>query len=229
VAGAVNVAHAARDNRCRGLIHFSTARVWGLTTSPEGRSEDASPAPGDNLGKMALEAEQKLLEDFNDGSFPVVVLRPVTVFGKGDERGGCAKIIAALQRGFFPLLDGGAARRSLLHAENLADRVERLIDKGWKGGATYGVSDFNVSLCDFTALVKEHCRFALTPAVPLSLAGHLQVLDRYLSPLLPVETPVADAIARMSTDFVIHTRLFEHDYGYAPRLSLREAVAATLS
>jgi nucleoside-diphosphate-sugar epimerase len=153
----------------------------------------------------------------------------VTVFGKGDERGGCAQIISALKRGFFPLLDGGGARRSLLHAENLADRVELLIDKGWKGGATWGVSDFNVSLRDFAALVKEHRTFALTPTVPLALAERLRVLDRYLSPVLPAENPVADAIARMSSDFVIHTRLFEHDYGYAPRLSLREAVAVTLS
>lgn len=138
--GTADLAQHARAAGAAGFVFISTIAVYGAELERRVCDETVPPVPNSPYGQSKWEAEQRLAEVLAD-AVPHVTLRPSVIYGPGD-RGNFARLIAAVQRGSFPVVDGGGARKNTLYVRNLAETL------AWVGqhaaehsGRVYNVAD----------------------------------------------------------------------------------------
>lgn len=119
---ALKIANKAKQEGVKQFIFLSTMGVYGAET---GRiTKDTEPRPKTLYAKSKYEAE-KLLNELNDDSFKVAVLRPPIVYGK-DCRGNYPRLAnMALKLPFFPDIKN---ERSMIYIDNLSEFIRLIID-----------------------------------------------------------------------------------------------------
>jgi nucleoside-diphosphate-sugar epimerase len=122
VVGTRNLVAAARGTGVERFVHMSTTAVYGEEEQlPLPVVEDVEPHPSRAYGKAKLGAEAEVWVARDD--MPVVVLRPVSVYGPGAVKlVGSAVLDAAIER--FAGLDTLAVHKEpveqrLLHVDDL--------------------------------------------------------------------------------------------------------------
>jgi hypothetical protein len=141
VEGTERVLAAARAAGARRFVHMSTEAVlW--RGQPLRDVDESHPCPASTPYLYAeAEAERRVLAA-NAPGFETVVLRPRFVWGPGD-RTLVPEAREMVERGAFVWLDGGRARTSTTHVENLAHATVLALEKG-RGGEIYFVTDGEV-------------------------------------------------------------------------------------
>lgn len=120
VGGARVVATAARHASAR-LLLVSSIAVLG---------------PDTPYGRAKLEAERVAREICPDA----VIIRPAVVYGPHD-RGSVARLIRAIDRRLGVVVGDGSNRKSLVHVDNLADRLLELVRRTELGGTWVAADD----------------------------------------------------------------------------------------
>jgi nucleoside-diphosphate-sugar epimerase len=122
VVGTRNLVAAARGTGVERFVHMSTTAIYGEKEQlPLPVVEDAEPHPSRAYGKAKLGAEEEVWAAGDD--MPVVVLRPVSVYGPGAVKlVGSAVLDAAIER--YAGLDTLAVHNDpieqrLLHVDDL--------------------------------------------------------------------------------------------------------------
>ncbi len=119
---ALEVANKAKQEGVKQFIFLSTMGVYGTETGHI--TNDTEPRPKTPYAKSKYEAE-KLLNELNDDSFKVAVLRPPIVYGK-DCRGNYPRLASmALKLPFFPDIKN---ERSMIYIDNLSEFIRLIID-----------------------------------------------------------------------------------------------------
>ncbi len=171
VVGTANVLVAARDAGVGKVVTTSSSAVYGI---PEHNPVDESSPrrPLEAYGRAKLEAEALCAEAVASG-LDVTVIRPRTILGHG--RLGIMVILFELvaEGAAVPVLDGGANRYQLVHAEDLADACLRAGDR--PGGLAYniGASEFGTMRDTLEALCRHAgtgARVRSVPSAPARLA-----------------------------------------------------------
>jgi nucleoside-diphosphate-sugar epimerase len=118
VCGTKNVVAACRAEGVEQVVYMSTASVYG-SGPHRGASEEQAVLPKSVLSRSRADAELMVLDAGG------AVLRPDMVFGDGDRwfGSGLARFTAAIGG----LVDGGAARMSMIHVDDLATIVARTV------------------------------------------------------------------------------------------------------
>ncbi len=138
--GTGRVASVARRRSASGFVFLSTIAVYGAQLEEHSCDESTPPRPTTPYAKSKLEAERELEAQLT-GSVPFVILRPAVVYGPGD-RGNFARMIRAVSRGPFPLIDGGRAMKSSLYVADLATVMILMADDlDSCDGETFNVAD----------------------------------------------------------------------------------------
>jgi nucleoside-diphosphate-sugar epimerase len=228
VGGTRNVLEACSRHGVRQLIHCSTIGVHGSVL--EVPADEESPFnPLDLYQETKLEAEQEVWRHHRATGLPVTVIRPISMFGPGDQR--MLKLFRLIQRHRFVMVGEGDALFQPAYIDDVVDafrlclRNERALGEAFiVGGDEY------LPLRDLVALI----------------AGELGVPPPRLKvPLRPV-LALARACERLCVPFGIEPPLhqrrvsfFQNDraftvakarrvLGFAPRMTLRESVRATI-
>jgi nucleoside-diphosphate-sugar epimerase len=209
------------------LVHLSSVAVYG----PSGRyrkdglkTDETTPlAPlpdGAYYARSKRESEELVLGAHAAGDIWATALRPTVIYGTRD-RQFVPRMGRMLSRGFAPLIGGGGAIFSLVHAENVADGVVRAAASDAAGGRAYNLAnDFEVTVRRFFELAGEglgrRIRFVKLPlpvargalravkAVTRALTGGgLSVVSSASLSLLTRDNPFSSERARA-------------DFGWAP-------------
>jgi nucleoside-diphosphate-sugar epimerase len=176
VAGTRNVLRAAERAGAR-LVHVSSTAVYGESRYRHRPTVETDPLPRlprwDRYGRSKQEAERTVIAARQVGRVRAEVVRPTVMYGPGD-RQLAPRVGPLLSKGIFPLVGGGDATLTIVHASSVADACVRALESGTAEGGVYNIAqDFDVNVRDFVRLAGEGLgRRVPAPPVPVA-AGRL--------------------------------------------------------
>lgn len=222
--GTRNLLKAAAACGVRRFVFFSSVKAMGETTEAC-EDEDAIPTPRTPYGRSKLEAEQAVLEYEGQG-LETVCLRLPLVYGPG-QKGNLMRMIAAVDRGWFPPLPEFGNRRSMVHVRNVIDAACLAAEHSAARGQRYIVTDAEHHT---TREIYELIARALGRPVPswrvpaavlkrLAYAGDLGA--RLLG--MPIGFD-SDAITKLATSAWYSSGKISRELGYRPIVSFESAL-----
>ena len=161
----LEVANIAKNAKVRQFIFMSSMIVYsGCGTTHI--TKDTKPKAENFYGDSKLQADLKL-QEMNDDSFKVVVVRPPMIYGKGSKGNYPQLVKLATKLPVFPIVYN---KRSMLHIDNLCEFIKLMIDNEESGVFFPQNSKYtNTSdMVQMIASVKGH-RIIMLPGTSLSI------------------------------------------------------------
>ena len=210
------------------FLYCSTCGVHGEVAPPA--DENSPYNPGDIYQQTKVEAERVMLGLHRDRGLPVVVLRPVGIYGPGDRR--FVKLFRGVARRKFPMMGRGDVFYHLTHVEDVARGFIRAAEMGAgvNGEAFILAGARYTTIKELVELIAKKAGVAppwlRLPAGPLYAAAAVcEVVCRPLG----IEPP----LHRRRLDFFRKDRAFKIDKAreilrWEPTVELDAGIAATL-
>lgn len=123
----------------RKVVFASSVKACGEGGSTM-LSEDCTMPPQSEYGKARLAAENMLLEAARHHGLDTTILRFTLVYGR-DNKGNVPRMIAAIDRGFFPPLPEVHNRRSMVHVDDVVQALRLVAQSPAARGQRYIVTD----------------------------------------------------------------------------------------
>ena len=151
VKGSINVFEAIKRNNIKFLIYTSSGGVYG-------NEDKYNPFPETHYGAFKLAVEGIARAYFNESLISSVGLRPFVIYGPGREIGGTAGVTLACKAAKQNLkyTVGFSGKAGFVYVEDVANLVERLIDKAPVGALTINVNGITASVEDFLSIIKKN-------------------------------------------------------------------------
>lgn len=128
----IETAKKAKVDGVKQFVFMSSAIVFG-ESAPMGKSKvitkDTKLTPANFYGDSKLQAENGI-NQLNDKSFKVVILRPPMIYGKGSK--GNYPMLAKIARK-MPIFPNVKNQRSMLYVGNLCEFIRLMIDNNEAG------------------------------------------------------------------------------------------------
>jgi nucleoside-diphosphate-sugar epimerase len=224
VTGAQNLLETAADAGVKRFVHCSTVGVQGDIQHPPA-SEEAPYAPGDYYQESKMEGELLALKFHREKKLPVVVFRPVGIYGPGDTR--FLKLFRNVRK---PMIGSGDVLYHLTYIDDLVEGI-RL------AGETPDVEGeiFTLAGPRYTTLNELYAALARSlgtrpsrvrlPLWPFMAAG--AVCETVCRPFR-----ISPPIYRRRMDFFVKDRAFDiskarRALGYNPKIELSEGLSRT--
>ena len=221
VDGSLNLADALENAGIRDLIFFSSAKVLANTTSSGGIDEEIQPMPEGIYSKCKHEVEEILLERTDAKRLNTVIVRPVAVVGPDDSKGNYAKMFRMIRRGFFPMVNGGRAQRSIVFVENVAERIRKMMEKGLRPRRIYVFEDGCWSLKEIVDAMRTATGYAFCPEIRIEKENHwVKRMGKILSYAGGDREVLSRYMERLTASFVVRSHLWCEDYGEMPQVDL---------
>ena len=161
----LEVANKAKEARVKQFIFMSSMIVYsGCDTKHI--IKDTKPKAENFYGDSKLQADLKL-QEMNDVSFKVVVVRPPMIYGKGSKGNYPQLAKLATKLPVFPIVYN---KRSMLHIDNLCEFIKLMIDNK-ESGVFFPQNDeyTNTSeMVQMIASIKGH-RIIMLPGTSLMI------------------------------------------------------------
>jgi nucleoside-diphosphate-sugar epimerase len=175
VEGTRNAIGAAAASGAR-LVHVSTVAVYGGAARYRDRPTDEStplaPLPETAYyARSKRESEKLVLDAHAAGRIWATAVRPDVLYGRRD-RQFVPRLARLLERGFFPVVNGGESTLAVVHAASVADGAVRAAGVDAAGGMAYNLAnDFPVTVAEFARLAGEGLgRRVRLVSLPIALA-----------------------------------------------------------
>lgn len=139
VSGTRNLLEGAVAGGARRFVYFSSVKTMGEETS-ECFDESREARPATAYGRSKLAAERLVLDCGKRAELHVVCLRLPLVYGPGN-KGNLFRMIAAIDRGFFPPLPPVQNCRSMVHVTNVVEAALLAATSPAANGQCYIVTD----------------------------------------------------------------------------------------
>jgi dihydroflavonol-4-reductase len=228
VEGTRLLAEAALSEGGIPFLYCSTCGVHGEVAPPA--DENSPYNPGDIYQQTKVEAERVVFGLHRDRGLPVVVLRPVGIYGPGDRR--FLKLFKGVARRKFPMIGKGDVYYHLTHVEDVARGFIKASEMGGgvNGEAFILAGARYTTVKELVDLIAQKAGVAppwlRLPAGPLYAAA--AICEDVCRPL-GIEPP----LHRRRLDFFLKDRAFNIDkarevLGWEPIVDLDAGVAATL-
>ena len=124
----LEVANKAKEAEVKQFIFMSSMIVYGGCETTH-ITKDTKPKAENFYGDSKLQADLKL-QEMDDESFKVVVVRPPMIYGKGSKGNYQQLAKLATKLPIFPIVDN---KRSMLHIDNLCEFIKLMIDNEESG------------------------------------------------------------------------------------------------
>lgn len=133
--GTINLCKALINNPPRQFVFISSVQVYGIDSRED--IDESTPAnPTTLYGSSKLQAEQYLTQWCNSHNVVLSILRPALIMGTG-MKGTLLSMIKGISDGYYFHIKGNDARRSIVHAKDVA-KAARLIAPI---GGTFNLTD----------------------------------------------------------------------------------------
>jgi nucleoside-diphosphate-sugar epimerase len=168
----------------------------------------------------ATKAEaERLVLAANSERFTTLSLRPRMVWGPGDQT-VLPVIIAAVRSGRFAWVDGGQARTSTTHIDNLVHAVKLALERGLGGNAYFVTDQGYTSMHEFfNALLQTQGVVAPNRSIPAAAAYTMATVVEAIWRMLRLTTqpPLTRfAAALLSRDCTLRIDKAQCELGFAP-------------
>lgn len=230
VEGTARVLSVARAAGVRRFVHIGTEAAL-FDGHDLVNVDESHPYPARQrylYSETKAEAERRVLAASTEG-FEALSLRPRLVWGPRDTS-VLPEVLRMAREGAWSWLDGGRARTSTTHVDNLAHAVALALTRG-RGGRSYFVADDGART--IRAFLTE---LAATQGVTLADRSTPGWLARPLAAMVEgawrlvgaVKAPpmTAFAVSMMSRTVTVDTRRARDELGYAPVRTVDEGLAA---
>jgi nucleoside-diphosphate-sugar epimerase len=144
VKASENIFQLAAKYNLKKVIFISSVAVLG----------DSNEKLLSFYAKSKLNAEQILLKIHSEKKLPFTILRPTTVFGKGD-KGNVAKYIKLAHKKIGLVVNGGNNQKSFIYSKDVARAILETIKQDITNAQTYEIKGFSVTLKDLLQKIKE--------------------------------------------------------------------------
>jgi len=234
VEGTRRMLAAADAAGARRFLHMSTEAVlWKGQDMIDITEEAPYPDRTPYLYSETKAEAERLVRGFgghaadSNDAMETIILRPRFVWGPGDQT-LAPEIAAMVEKGGFLWLDGGRARTSTTHIDNLVHGAKLVLERGRKGEA-YFVTDDEVR--SFRAFLPELMQAygvelgerSLPAAIARPAAAFVEGTWRLLR--LSSTPPITrHAIDLMCCDCILKIDKIKRDVGYAPIISVAEGL-----
>jgi len=229
VEGTERTLNAARAAGARRFLHMSTEAVLWRGQDLVDVSED-HPYPDSTpylYSETKAEAERLVRAANQNGGMETVMLRPRFVWGPGDQT-LAPEIKAMVEKGAFMWIDGGRARTSTTHIDNLVHGAKLVLERG-TGGEAYFVTDGEVrSFREFLPeLMKAYGVELGDRSMPSLIVRPAATLTEGIWRTFKLSgTPpiTRHAIDLMCCDCILKIDKIENELGYKPVVSVIEGL-----
>jgi 2-alkyl-3-oxoalkanoate reductase len=228
VVASTNILKIAKE-RQTPLVYISTPSVYlgnGITSDiPE--TAPLSTTPVNHYCSTKIEAEKHLHSWHKETGLPVVVLRPQGLLGAHDPS-FAPRICAQLQKGFFPMMNGGRALIDMTHVENVAEAIYLSLKLENSDLKTFNITNGEPrSIRDtvdlFAQELKLQPRYISVPSrVLFSVAKLLELSSNISGGWEPPITVYGMTV--MGLERTLSIDLARKELGYEPKKSIEQAV-----
>jgi len=151
--------------------------------------------PSTFYGKSKLEGEKAVVKS----GLEYVVIRPGMVYGQGDKR-AVLSICQAVKKGLFPLIDGGKARLSIIHIDDLIDLFLKSLLPQAKNRTFWGIGE-EITFKDLVSTVSKALK---QPCWLMALPSFLVKALALPFELTSLVTGLPVLVSRQQVDFINH-------------------------
>lgn len=225
VWGTRNLLQGAIANGVRRFIFFSSVKAMGERTG-SCEDETADPKPATAYGRSKLEAERLVMEYGSGHDLHVTCLRLPLVYGPG-QKGNLTRMIAAVNRGWFPPLPEFGNRRSMVHIQNVVQAALLAAESPAAKGRCYIVTDARPYATRELYEIIMQVRGRRVPVwrVPTTVLHGLAQLGNLVEALIQRPIPFnTDAFRKLAESAWYSSGRITRELGYQPTLSLEEAL-----
>jgi nucleoside-diphosphate-sugar epimerase len=229
VEGTRRLAEAALAEGGVPFIYCSTCGVHGEVDHPP-VDESAPYHPGDVYQATKVEAEKLLFSMHRERRLPVVILRPVGIYGPGDRR--FLKLFRGVAHRRFPMIGKGDVLYHLTHVEDVVRGLARAAEVSSARGDAFilagrrftTIRELAEIIAREAGVAPPRLRFPVAPVYATAVA--CETICRPLG----IEPP----LYRRRLDFFLKDRAFKIDkarrvLGWEPRIDLEEGIRGTLA
>ncbi len=140
VQGTEALLDAAVRAGVKRVVFFSTVKAMG-EGGPDCLDESCRLVPESAYGRAKLETERLVLEAGRKHGLHVCNLRFPLVYGPGHLKGNLPRMIAAIERGFFPPVPEVGNKRSMVHVDDVVQAALLAAENPRANGQTFIVTD----------------------------------------------------------------------------------------
>jgi len=232
VIGTQSVLDAAMAAGVTRFIHIGTEAAICRGQHIEGADESYPLAPDSSYAYCATKAQAEMrVRAANAPDFATIVLRPRFIWGPGDTT-LLPGVVAMAKAGKFSWINGGKARTSTVHIDNLSHAIELALTKGRGGEAYFILDDGAISMKEMVTGMAASTGLTLPDKSQPSwlLAGVAALSEAVWRTFsLKGEPPITRHVVMvMKCDCVLDGRKAREELGYVPVIS-RELGLATMA
>ena len=227
LGGTKKMLEAAKKSNIKRFVHCSTVGVQGEIDNPPA-TEEAPYKPGDYYQESKRDGEMLALDFFKREGLPGVVVRPVGIYGPGDDR--FLKLFRYIYKNKFRMIGDGKVLYHLTFVEDLARGIALAGEKEEALGEIFtiggeGYVTLNELVAEISQVYNKPVSNFRIPVWPVWTAG---LLCEILCKPLGIDPP----IYRRRVDFFIKDRAFDISkakrmLGYQPQVPLAKGLGIT--
>ena len=151
--GTSHIVQEALSSGVSRFIHMSSVSVYGRRPNVTLREDSPLKKIGDPYGDTKIDAERILREPERQGKLDLTVIRPTVVYGPGDNK-FLPTLVQNLRGGKFRIIGDGEQPVDLIHVDDLATFVLRVLEEPRTIGRTYNMTNLkNPSWNDMVRMV----------------------------------------------------------------------------
>ncbi len=226
VEGTRNLLEAAKKNKVKRVVFYSTVGVYGKDADFHG--DELSPCqPGSVYAESKFQAEQLILNSSNNGGPEGVVFRFPVVYGPLD-RGNVAKLIKAIHSRLFFYFGDGNCLRSMISSKNAAEAAVKAAFEPEAAnevfcvtdGRDYTMNEFVDSVRNALGVCRRHYH------MPSSLAELIGKFGDLVEKSTHVRFPInSDKVRKLSRPLTFSCEKSRRVLGYEPKETLVEGIS----
>ena len=225
VGGTSNLVDAARKAgpRLKRFVHVSSLEAAGPSANGAPVPLDQE-APVTSYGRSKLASEKVVLAAKDD--VPVTILRPGAIYGPRDVE--ILDAFKSIQRGLFPVINGGRSRTIWIYASDCADVCVRAVDADVPSGSVYFVDDgcgaieMRQMFADFErALGKKAFKAPLPLPLLMTVARGVEMFGRLTNKPVMLTPEKANMLVQ---DWICSSEATRRELGWQPKVPWSEGV-----
>ena len=225
VEGTSKLLAAARKNKIRRIVFYSTVAVYGKDAGLHG-DEFSSCDPRTAYAKSKLQAERLVLNSFKNGGPEGVVLRFPIVYGPLD-RGNISRLIKYVHGRYFFYFGDGNCIRSMISSRNAADAAIKAHFEPKAANEVFCVTDgIDYPLRELIEVICRSLNSNWRPFhMPLPIANLIGRIGDLVERLLHTPSPINTAeIRKVSGSLTLSCDKSKRILGYKPVETLDEGI-----
>lgn len=230
VLGTQAVLDAAQAAGATRFVHIGTEAAICYGQDLDGADETRPLAPQSPFPYCATKAKAEMrVRAANHDGFTTVVLRPRFIWGPGDQT-LLPGIAAMVRAGQFRWINGGSARTSTTHIDNLCDAIELALTEGRGAEAYFILDDGAITMKAMITAMADTISLTIpdksAPAWLLNGVAWMAEAIWRLFNLKGAPPITRHVVMVMTCDCVLDGRKAQAELGYRPHVSRETGLAA---